>query len=715
MRKIYMMFAVLGAFLYASTASAGVKNLYKQDFESSTDPAAIGWSSPNLAGGMSITGDQEGNYFQFSLGNNNGRNCSLLWGSDIYGENNSNVLGNTYHVEFGWCYKQGSNNQYGTQVCVFSGEKSEVNNGNYVHNGDALRETQWLFALTELDADRNFYINDDKANTFIVNIGEWMLISLDVNVETRTVAYTISDIFGQTVYASGERVVPEATNIYATGINQYNARYQSIVQMDDIKVTTYSEEDIANPPTVALTGINGIERTYKITFGEEEELHIKGTDGAELFAFYYECDGAYTYTTSTSGTLEAWTESGTAVSEKVVMEVECVEIALPGATAKIISVEDGFGKKYSLNVSNADVPTQPTLFLQYSFVNENGVEEARGEDRFSGEVVEVKSKGTLTVTTVAPGFASTTVSIVNDREFQTSDVIDFQHMTGEELANKGFQAMDPLDSSSTSGETNWTGRLRMYYQIATGEVDEEGKPTYTTYPVYGSSEAGYEPIQRYRYLQSNLNEETAHSLFAPLYLWYGPNGVSPRAYFEEDGVTPQTDPQGAPGGTTNAQVKIGIGLVFSGQVNDDETFNPNSLSYSPILINYVTLGVDGLTESDFIVVEKIDNYGGGSIHPQYPAGTDPDEAKAMYKASNLGGIVEVYTGLETFQFYRVDTAVSRVRVFKAVAGDGIEELSNGEIISDHNAPIYNLNGVQVNSKNLQRGIYIKQGKKFIVR
>lgn len=71
--------------------------------------------------------------------------------------------------------------------------------------------------------------------------------------------------------------------------------------------------------------------------------------------------------------------------------------------------------------------------------------------------------------------------------------------------------------------------------------------------------------------------------------------------------------------------------------------------------------------------------------------------------------------MRTFQFYRVDTAVSRVRVFKAVAGDGIEELSNGEIISDHNAPIYNLNGVQVNSKNLQRGIYIKQGKKFIVR
>ena len=34
---------------------------------------------------------------------------------------------------------------------------------------------------------------------------------------------------------------------------------------------------------------------------------------------------------------------------------------------------------------------------------------------------------------------------------------------------------------------------------------------------------------------------------------------------------------------------------------------------------------------------------------------------------------------------------------------------------DANAPIYNLNGVQVNPNALQKGIYIKQGKKFIVR
>ncbi len=707
MRKFYTLLAVVCAFLYASTASAGIKNLMVQDFESTTDPAALGWKSQNLAGGMSIAGDQYGNYFQFSLGSNNGRSCYNIWGSDIY---NGQLENGVYHLELEWNYAQGSNNQYGTQLAIISDDAPAVHNGNYV----AKEGSQWLFALTELDADRNFYVNDQQDQTFILTPGTWLKIKMDINVNDRTVAYTVADVQETVVYAEGVRTVPEGVNMLATGINQYNARYYSIVQMDNIKVQVISDYDIANPPSVALTGVNGIERTYTITFLEEEELYIIGTDGQEHSEFYMDCDGKYVYTTSTSGTLKAWTMSGSATSEVVTTEVECVPIVLPAVDAVISKVESGYAKTYTLNVSNADVPTQPTIFIEYSFVNENGVEEVKGSDKFSGEKVAVSSKGTLTVTTVAPGFTSNTITVVNDKEYVIDALIDFQHQTAESLTEKGFQAMDPLDSSTTSGENNWTARQRMYYEIATGEVDEEGKPTYTKYVVYGPSEAGYEPIQRYRYLQSNLNEETAHSLFAPLYTWYGTTGVSPRAYYEEDGVTPLVDPQGAPGGTTNLQIKLGIGLVFSGQVNDEESYNPNSLSYSPILINYVTMGVDGLTDDNFIMVNKIDDYGSSAVHPQFPAGTDPEAAKAEYKAMDLGGLVEIYKGTETFQLYRVQTSVTSVTVFK-LSPNGVEEVNTDAIVSDHNAPIYNLNGIQVNPNNLQRGVYIKQGKKFIVR
>ena len=47
MRKFYLLFAAL--FAGSVVASAGVKNLYKQDFESAATPQDAGWTSPNLA------------------------------------------------------------------------------------------------------------------------------------------------------------------------------------------------------------------------------------------------------------------------------------------------------------------------------------------------------------------------------------------------------------------------------------------------------------------------------------------------------------------------------------------------------------------------------------------------------------------------------------------------------------------------------------------
>ena len=345
--------------------------------------------------------------------------------------------------------------------------------------------------------------------------------------------------------------------------------------------------------------------------------------------------------------------------------------------------------------------------------NEKGEIEVAAEDKFSGEKVDVKEKGVLTVTTVAPGFASTTVEVANDKAFTTTHEIDFQHMTAEELIAKGFEALDPLDSENTSGESNWTGRKRFNYQIATGEVDEEGNPTYTTYVVYGPSTQGFEPIQRYRFLQSKLDETTAHSLFAPLYTWWYNDGITPTS-LNEEGTGPAVDANGNEGGSVNVQVKLGIGLVHSGVQGDTETYDPAGTGYGNIRVNNATLGVDGLTDEDFIMIYKIGDYGTTSKHPQFPAGTDPEAAKNEYKAMHLGDLLEIYTGLETFQLYRVDTALNYVRILKG-NNEGIEEINTGAIISDHNAPIYNLNGIQVNPKSLQRGVYIKQGKKFIVR
>ena len=83
----------------------------------------------------------------------------------------------------------------------------------------------------------------------------------------------------------------------------------------------------------------------------------------------------------------------------------------------------------------------------------------------SGALYEASEKGTLTVTTHAYGFGETTVTFENNTEFAVDKTIDFQHMAEADLTAKGFAEIDPLQDAKMSGETNWTGRKRLWFGI----------------------------------------------------------------------------------------------------------------------------------------------------------------------------------------------------------------------------------------------------------
>jgi hypothetical protein len=164
---------------------------------------------------------------------------------------------------------------------------------------------------------------------------------------------------------------------------------------------------------------------------------------------------------------------------------------------------------------------------------------------------------------------------------------------------------------------------------------------------------------------------------------------------------------------------MGIGMIQTGILGDAQD--------AKITIQNLTMGIDGLTENDYYIVYVINNYGGSSLHPLFPEGTAVADATAQYKAMNLGdGLnplnltpndtdVRVLRGTETFELYRIDTAISAIEIYKSAGADGIKALPYNQIVSDHNAPIFNLNGVQMNAKSLKKGVYVKQGKKFVVK
>lgn len=721
MRKFY--FLCTAMLLMFATSVKADRILYQENYEVGSLPST--WTINGGTG--SIAGDTEGKYMSFALGQNNGRSAHCLWGAGIYDEVMQTMTEYTVSIDFQ--IQAFGNNQYNGEIAVFSGDACEKTNGNKGGNWDPYNTVSpnCFFDISQDDANikvmetklpGQWFLMGDVDDKVNLTQGTWYTLVLNVNVNTREVAWTLDDL-DNTFHKAGSKTMAEDANMYISGLYLMNARYQSVINVDNIKVTIPG--DYANTPVIALTGLKDSERTYTISFMEGETLHLTGTDGSQKTIGYYDTGevlGQYVYTTTTSGTISAYTTVGTMTSETATMDVNCSPIVLPTPTYAVVSAAAGYEKVYQFTVDNSGVEMQPEIFMDFSFKSENGTDDFVLSNQNNGVKVTVPSKGTLTVTTKASGYASSTTSLMNDQSYEITQDIDLQHLTGADLLAKGFVAMDPLDSETTSGENNWTGRQRLYYQIENGGTDDEGKPTYDKYLVWGPSTIGGEPIQRYQYLQSNLNAETAHSLFAPLYLWYGTEGVTPSItkYYEEDGVTPKVDHLGHTGGSTNVKMYEGIGLCFSGNLGDGGDFyTSETMTYAAIAVNYVTLGVDGLTSNDMILVSKITDYGSTSAHPQFPLGTDPAEAKAQYLASNLGDNKEIISsGLETFQLYRVQDAITRVQVLSP-GTSGIKDIVAGQVISDHNAPIYNLNGVQVNAKSLKPGVYVKQGKKFIVR
>ena len=716
MRKFYLLFASL--FAFSVVANAGVKNLFKQDFEIVSTPADAGWTSPNLAGGMSILSDAEGKMFQFDLGNNNNRNAVMNFNYGLEGDatiyDGQDVK--NYTVSFTWCLAKNPSStgnaasvQYSTELALITPSVATsdvegwkittgINNGQYAAN-DSLR----LFALTQLkgaysaeneywtdNTDNSnyiydFYINGDRNQVVTLEEQGWYTITVNVDTEARTATYEIFSLMQNDVLATGTYNIPEYASVYVKGLNVLLGRYNSLAQIDDVKVQTTVEGDYANAPTVALTGVSMAKRSYLIFFEESagEILHIKKTDGTEDMATV----SPYAYETETSGTLEAWTENGTATSERVVIDVVAEVIPLPAANIDITKVNAGYVKTLLMTVDNSTVPTQPSITLTWSYSNGD---QSAGEVA-SGAIYEASEKGTLTVTTHAYGFAETTVTFENNTEFAVHCSIDFQHMDEATLTSKGFTEIDPLQASNMSGENNWTARKRLWFGIENGETNADGSAKYDTYVVYGPAETeGAEPIRRFTFPAANLNQE-ASRMFAPFYTWY----------------TGEADPAVADGSdVAGLKMNYGIGLINTGLKGDGSSINyPNGI-----------VGVDGLTDNDYFILYVVSDYGSSSAHPIYPVGTTPADGRAMYKAGNIGDgtNVQVLRGTETFSLYRIDTAIARVDVFNAT-GEGIEEVNTGAIVSDHNAPVYNLNGVQMNSNNLPKGVYVKQGKKFIVR
>lgn len=396
-----------------ANAWAGTVTLFSQDYDLASTP--VEWSSPNAAGNLTLkTGDAiYGNYVNFAPGNANSRTAYTYFnGSTSFFEDYK-----TYTLEFDVLFTAIGTNQ-SSQLAILPDGVNSTTNGSVSSS---------LFALSWEANSTTFKVNGSDTETVTVTKGNWNHVKLVVDGDAGSIAYTIIDKKTNTVILSGSSDIASGVSYKARGIHFLSGRYWADTSFDNISITTEVAGDVANVPTINLTGLNGTERTYTITYSLGETLHYVLPGGSEQTVT---TGTSAVVSTSTSGTLRAWTTSGTATSDEVTAEVaaENVTLAAPWVYISGMAANE---TKYNaiLNGGNSqeEVLLKPTATQTATFTPVDGVATNVSLPYTAEE------KGVLTVTVSAEGYTSASTSLnIEGSYVQTWQSADFSSLVGAE-------------------------------------------------------------------------------------------------------------------------------------------------------------------------------------------------------------------------------------------------------------------------------------------
>ena len=653
MKKFYLF--MLAFLAMTMNAAASTRVLYSQDFEAATDAASLGWSSTN--GTVSIVSGT-GKKLQFDVNASQGGNRSAqgIWGTSVF----DGISETSYTLKFDYAIQAFGNKNLDEELTVMTDEetyKKTALNKNYAANSK-----NWLFDLTQVttgtvgNATQSFVVNDDAdGEKAQLTAGMTYTITLNVDTESRQVAYSVVNELEEEVI-SGTYEVPEGVDMKATGIFMLGARAASSHIIDNISLSVESDADYANKPSVGLIGISNHQRVYSIGFIEGEELYLEfngktfgpidyseTTNGAYTWSNNENYDPSFTGVVSAdcpAGTLVAYTKVGEAVSDKNTVEVSNDIIPVTKATFEITSVNEGFAKSYKLLADNSDIPLKPRLYLAYKFEDENHQVISSGEDLTAGTIVDVPSKGTLTVTTSAVGYGTTESVIENSIEYSLSKDYNFAHLTDNEISAAGFSS-----DGNVTGNYATYNRLYWYDKATYVEGAEDNS----------AARVFYNEIPQYTKLSS---------------AWTDGKLI--------DGVEFTTTP------TVNVHIMKGVGLLLEGRKGDDMSGN---------WIQSLSLKVNDLTDDDFIAVSGYSNYGQDALHPIVASADE-------FLASDNGVSKGVFKGNSQISLYRLSDCISRFVIYSPKNGStGIKGVNTVEIATPSVKKMMTKNGLVIVKSN----------------
>ena len=663
MKKVYSILIVLAALCYSMSASAYVKYLLNEAYSSAQTSEQSGWVCPWDQSYLSLELNDLGKYVSFSPGNSGGdRCCYYTWSSAIYAGVEA------YQMDFDFQIQRfGNDDEHYTEIVVLA-------NDQHPESGHvATTDNPYIFSLAQ-----NGVASSDGLCNFKLNGAD-----SDINLETKAykvqlrvnadgqVQYRIVEAFNTSeVKAMGSYTLNEGVNFGATGLYVVAGRFNAVINLFGIKIQTDVDEPYANKPNIYLSGINGNSRDVTVNYvidpakNHEEVLYYQ-YPGTEEESQDYEEDGegnAVIQGITDSGVLRAWTECDGVKSEVTEFLIDCTPVTLVPAVATVSSVEAGYAKNYTIKVDRTQVPLSPNIFLHVKFTPE-GEGTAIDEDIANGATVTVDSKGTLEVVATANGYEPSTARVDNDVEYELTKEFDFMAMSEEEVAALPYMIADTkMTDSRWFDNWHWGNYHNTDGSIFYFGKDADGNNT----GVFWDETAGEWGTQRYK-MNPDLRDEAYDKVFAPLKLWR--NTEMGRLSGEQNPL----------------DLYFAIHLGLWAPYNDY-----TGATYE----NTEEITIDGGYAAQFFVVEEIRYYGRNSHEP----------------------VVTVLKGNEGYKLYRYSSVIPRIRLFSPVGGDsGVQGVKDDSNLGNADAPIYNLSGVRMSKNSLPKGLYIQNGKKFIVK
>lgn len=325
-----------------------------------------------------------------------------------------------------------------------------------------------LFYMAVKDASTsNYTIKNNNTDITIVS-GNWYHYKFDVNVSTGRVDYTIT---GGSMPITGYYTVTDESTMYCTGIFLYSGRKDGNgSNIDNILITTEVEGDVANVPSLSLTGVageNGTSRVFTITGAEGETVKYKiGDEGAEQTY-------SSAVTVAKDEKLIAWTTKGEATSSTVSHTVVGDEVVLATPTVSLLSVREGATKYYSYSATKDAITVTEG---SYTLTITPNVFYATSSDAVSGASVNknksfftVETEGTYYLISTANGGVNSKVSAsfantgryLKTGSFSFSDV-DVTGLSEETYSNKTGYQINGVTGGVIRGALTFTATSNTY-------------------------------------------------------------------------------------------------------------------------------------------------------------------------------------------------------------------------------------------------------------